>query len=412
VVAGSAKQSGSSLSTSGAFDVFVGDLDTEKRSSLELLKPHATPTAKKVLSVASAADFPELLATAGHEKVVRLWGWDAASGGVGGEVAHAPEKKRKGSIVGRVMKSVRGVSSKKGERSPRDPPPPAPKRKQPPSGGPAWVQTAELETKQWVNSISLAHDGKLLAAGCRNGDVIVWRSSDPNPLSPAWELVTTQPTSNSMDSVDCVAFDPLSSSWCATAGSDGSEPGIIKVWELDDGMIASSAHEFQCPTAQGITAIAPHYAGNMLAVGGREGALCVFDVRATEGRREGRVLAEIVASSGGARQEIVAATFTVDGDALVAATTDGTVKIWSTSNWELLTTLDQPMAGGKCKGLATNEAGTIAMLRDDGGVRTWDRSNNGRWKMSQRVMDQIKPACIAGVSICDLSRKAIDESED
>jgi WD40 repeat protein len=154
-----------------------------------------------------------------------------------------------------------------------------------------------------VSVIAYSRDGRLLATGRENNQTQVYNAA-------SGQLLYTVFGHRSRISDAAFNFD---GSLIATAGPDGR----VRIWRARDGRAEA---ELQQP----VTRIDFHPARNLLAIGGLDGSLTLWnaDTQTIERR--------LAAHEGVASQ----AAFTPDGAWLVSAGTDGKVIRWDTTTWE------------------------------------------------------------------------------
>ncbi|MFL6122416.1 helix-turn-helix domain-containing protein [Actinophytocola sp.] len=148
----------------------------------------------------------------------------------------------------------------------------------------------------------LSRDGRLLAAGTVDGDVVVFDTSD-----------LTRPVATLRGAGKRMEFSP-DGSLLAT----GAEDGTVRIWRLDHP--AAPAARFRALRAAALD-VSWHPRGGELAVAGADAHVYLFDVGDLRAPRR-------LARLDGPRGEVHSAVFDPDGTLLAAAGTDGVVRLW------------------------------------------------------------------------------------
>ncbi|MEW4530220.1 serine/threonine-protein kinase [Maioricimonas sp. JC845] len=168
----------------------------------------------------------------------------------------------------------------------------------------------ESALKASVNCLDESPDGRLLAAGCRDGTLKCW------DLDTGRELYTRR---GHQALITTVAFS-----------SDGrrivtqSVARTAKVWEAETGDEVATIED----GSNGIWTSAFSPDGVHLVTGGREGAVRLWDVTTGQG----------IQRFDGHGGQVFAIAFDMDGERFVTASEDGTTKLWDVVSGECLQT--------------------------------------------------------------------------
>lgn len=155
--------------------------------------------------------------------------------------------------------------------------------------------------------IALSHSGRLLAAGCLDGRILVLETEHYKVVA---EL------RGHAASVSGLAFDSTEQLLVSAAGDDA-----LKLWDLKaPGAIESLA-------VDGVQCVAGSARGSLIAASGRDGVARLYSVVGTEGRPSLRP----VWKYRGHQEGIVALSFSRDGEKLLSISSDGTARVWSIS---------------------------------------------------------------------------------
>ena len=203
-----------------------------------------------------------------------------------------------------------------------------------------------------ITTITLNRAGNMLAAATSSGSLSVWKDFHEKPYLP--------PQSSSAG-ISCLAFS-------ANGGLLAAGGGSLTVWETERWKPVRPS----TPGEIWMTAIA-FGANDQLAVGDFSGHLRFFD------RGEGDSLEDSVTASG----SVTALAYSQDGSLLAAGGADGVVKIWDTKKVVPIASL----AGDQGRVLAvsfhpTGSTGPaksiVAIATEANKVSTWDVNSPGR----------------------------------
>ncbi len=208
-----------------------------------------------------------------------------------------------------------------------------------------------------ITALALSGRGDELAAGTSSGAVRVWKDIHGAPVS-------LEPASSG--GISCLAFD-ASGGLLAAGGSS------LTVWETGGWkQVRSTATSSQAGAESWITAIA--FSGNgQMAVGDFGGRLRIFDSSTSDSPEEA------VTSSG----SVTAIGYSQDGLLLAAGGADGVVKIWDTRK---IVPLASPGGDeGRVLAVAFDRSGTsgtakaiLAVATEKNTVSIWDVNSPGR----------------------------------
>ena len=170
----------------------------------------------------------------------------------------------------------------------------------------------------WINDIVLARDNEALVSASSDITVKVWRPAAQNAVPP-------QTIGLHSDYVKCLASPGPQSDWVASGALDRK----ICLWDLNGAGQRSEIHVGEDEdTAKGsVYALAVTY--SLLASGGPESIVRVWDPRS------GKRITKLVGHTDNIRDVLISQ----DGDTIMTASSDQTVKVWSMSAGRCMYTL-------------------------------------------------------------------------
>jgi WD40 repeat protein len=186
----------------------------------------------------------------------------------------------------------------------------------------------------YVSHVCYSLDGRFLAAGGSSNDdsVKVWRLGDPSSI--LWQL------DGHSRSVQGVSFSPDGNK-LATVGGDS----LLKIWDIRSGkeIFTAKAHETKPGEALGINAVAWAHKKPLIATGGVDNNVCLWDAQ------EHKVLLTLR----GRKQPINAVTFSTDDKLLASVSGEsyrmyGELFLWDVATGELLSSLARHKGGATC----------------------------------------------------------------
>jgi WD40 repeat protein len=160
-----------------------------------------------------------------------------------------------------------------------------------------------------VVSTAYSSDSTILAAGAADGSIRVWKVDSGETVLGL--LAQTQP-------LYAIAFAPNGLSVAAAS------QGAAEIWNVTDG------RRTRIVTSQGLRSVAFSPDGSLLAIGGTDGTVRLWNIAQW---RE-------VRSLNGGDGTIVALAFTPDGGTLAAAGSDGKIALWHPALGDLLGRID------------------------------------------------------------------------
>lgn len=189
--------------------------------------------------------------------------------------------------------------------------PPAPKP------ATAFRQQVQAHT-HWINDITLAHNNEALVSASSDISVKVWRPAAQDATPP-------QTIGLHSDYVKCLASPSPSANWVASGGLDRK----INLWDLNSaGKTLQIAVGEDESTAKGsVYALAA--TNSMIAGGGPESIVRVWD------SRSGKRITKFVGHTDNIRDILIAK----EGDTIMTASSDQTVKVWSMTAGRCMYTL-------------------------------------------------------------------------
>ncbi|EOD45508.1 wd repeat protein [Neofusicoccum parvum] len=189
--------------------------------------------------------------------------------------------------------------------------PPAPKP------ATAFRQQVQAHT-HWINDITLAHNNEALVSASSDISVKVWRPAAQDATPP-------QTIGLHSDYVKCLASPSPNANWVASGGLDRK----INLWDLNSaGKTLQIAVGEDESTAKGsVYALAA--TNSMIAGGGPESIVRVWD------SRSGKRITKFVGHTDNIRDILIAK----EGDTIMTASSDQTVKVWSMTAGRCMYTL-------------------------------------------------------------------------
>jgi WD40 repeat protein len=221
-------------------------------------------------------------------------------------------------------------------------------------GLPDEKQVRTFDAGTVVRALAASADGKALASAGDDGAVQLW---DPASDKPGLKLT------GATDWLLAVAFSPDGKT-VAAAGYDGR----LRTWDVVTGkpqldVIAQPppAANLPAPPASIVSALAYSPDGKLIAVGGADGVIHLF--QATDGK--------FARSLSGHTSAVAGLAFRPGGGLLASAGKDRTVRLWDPASGQALKTLDGHAAWAQ--GVVFVAQGTrLASAGADATLRLWD----------------------------------------
>jgi WD40 repeat protein len=235
-----------------------------------------------------------------------------------------------------------------------------------------------------VNAIAFSPDGKLLASGGQDHTIELWDVADRRE----WRLL-----GGHSGGVNSLAFSPN-----GKILASGSDDKTVKLWDVTSGRELRTLNEH----SSGVVSIAFSPDGKVLASSGYDSKIIVSDTAsgrqlraiASEGAGpiaiapDGKTVAAgdlysaitlwDIASGhktrtiSGHANSIVSLAFSPDGNLLVSASKDNTIKFWNTHNGQAVHTLQGGKSGGFATAIFSPNGKTLASANDDRIIQLWD----------------------------------------
>lgn len=183
----------------------------------------------------------------------------------------------------------------------------------------------------WVNDIILAHSKTALVSASSDITVKVWR-----PLANDGQFPTT--IGQHSDYVKCLAAPEAHSDWVASGGLDNK----IKIWDLNgagERMVIDTG-EAECSAKGSVYALSVR--GSVMASGGPDSVLRLWDPKS------GKRITKFVGHTDVVRDILI----NEQGDTIMTASSDQTIKVWS-------------MAAGRCMSTLTMHNDSVWSLYSD-----------------------------------------------
>jgi WD40 repeat protein len=191
-----------------------------------------------------------------------------------------------------------------------------------------------------ILSVAFSPDGKMLAAGCNDGLVIVWEV-------PSGAVVKSLP--DHQKAVNSVAFSPD-----GNLLASGSDDSTIRLWDLT----TWAAHDLKETRYIRVVAFSPD--SKTLAAGGSDRSISIWNPSADKSSYH------LQAHVG----DIYSIAFAPAGNILASASSDGMIKLWNLTTQKELGTLSGHT--GFVRSIAFSPDGTtLASGSDDGTAKLW-----------------------------------------
>lgn len=205
------------------------------------------------------------------------------------------------------------------------------------------AQTPAVKASQGVGAIAFSADGKTLAAGKKNGEIVL--------LNPDNGQEKQRLKGHSGLPVTKIAFNPRSGK-VATVGRDT----VLRIWGVEKGEEIYNPTGHENPTR----AVAYSPDGKTVATGGEDSRIAIWD-------DESGKLRQILKGHRGFVNDVV---FSPDGAALASASNDGTIKFWNLRTSEETRTL-LGHADGVTSIAFSPDGKLLASASNDATVRIW-----------------------------------------
>ena len=186
------------------------------------------------------------------------------------------------------------------------------------SGGQTSLRSQVQAHTHWVNDIILAHSKTTLVSASADLTVKAWRPHAEEDRTP----VTL---GHHNDYVKCLASPGLHSDWVASGGLDHT----IRIWDLNGGGEKLKIEVGEEDNAAKGSVYALSVQGALLASGGPESTIKLWD------SRTGARITKLVGHTDNIRDIII----NQNGDTVLTASSDQTIKVWSVTGGRCTNTL-------------------------------------------------------------------------
>lgn len=221
------------------------------------------------------------------------------------------------------------------------------------------VPLAQGLTGAFSGAGDISRDGRLLAAGTVDGDVVLLDLTDPvRPRRTALGAVGNK--------VEAVAFSPDGSMLAA-----GGEDGAVRIWDLT--RPGAPPALFSTPEDV-VLDVSWRSFGRLLAVASADTHVYLVDVTDS-------TVPRLRARLDGALDYVYSAVFRPDGHVLAAAGADGDVRLWNVGDPDKPEPIGSPVMGpmGRILELSFHPSGNrLAASVSDGTVWLWNVTDPGR----------------------------------
>ncbi|GMI15826.1 hypothetical protein TrVE_jg4370 [Triparma verrucosa] len=427
MVGGANSKSGSSLSVQGLFNGF------EIMSETPLMDTGARAPSK-ILTMASAADFPDYLVTAGQEKAIRVWRWIESEeeeddtirsgvgvGGVGGRAGvedSPPKNSRSKSFFDNLFdRKPKGSGSRAAKTEVLT----ATTTNNPSDLG-RWVESAFIDvasTNDWINCVKMNSSGSTIFAAGRKGEMSIFRNgAGDSPIGNNWSNKATVMTNSKRNKVSCLEIDSAHCAWAATSDST-----VIKIFDVErtghvNKPVTILGNEFDdAQHKRNITAIGVDGDGvfgpsGLMASGDAKGAILGWDARS-------RNTAPVRTFSAPPSDAAVIG-LSLSGNKMFAASSNGSVIVIDLRTFETLETLSgEDSSSSKYVGVCTtfHETGVSrTVCSTDGILKTWteeeEEEDEEGWMYNEIKLEGIKVSCCVDVSISASRKKSKSTGEE
>ncbi|NJR38692.1 MAG: protein kinase [Leptolyngbyaceae cyanobacterium CSU_1_4] len=192
-------------------------------------------------------------------------------------------------------------------------------------------------------------------------DAWVWEQYLPKPVSIQLRRVLNKMLCKATSQRYRTAADVLQDLGRRTlSGNSKNSPDADQPWRLAQTLLGHNG---------GITAIAIHPAGQILASGSTDRTIKLWDLN--HGKLLHTFAGRSLFSNLGHRDRISTLTFSPDGATLFSGSDDGTIKVWEMSTRNLINTLREPGWGISAIAI-TNDMKTLISGGGDGVIHLWN----------------------------------------